>query len=44
VLGLPSEHRAEIVVHTARALGDSVAARHGTLPAVSEYRSELLSA
>ncbi|HEY3953566.1 MAG TPA: helix-turn-helix transcriptional regulator [Streptosporangiaceae bacterium] len=44
LLDLPSEHRAEIVVHSARALGESVAARHGIMPAVRDYRSELLSA
>ena len=41
---LPREHRTEIVVHAARALGDSVAARFGSLPAVREYRTLLLSA
>ncbi len=44
LLDLPSEHRTEIVVQSARALGESVAARHGILPAVRDYRSELLSA
>jgi len=44
LLDLPSEHRTEIVVHTARALGEAVAARYGSLPAVNAYRSELLSA
>jgi transcriptional regulator with XRE-family HTH domain/tetratricopeptide (TPR) repeat protein len=44
LLDLPSEHRTEIVVHTARALGEAVAARHGSLPAVDAYRSELISA
>jgi transcriptional regulator with XRE-family HTH domain/tetratricopeptide (TPR) repeat protein len=44
VLDLPSEHRTKIIVHAARALGDSVAARHGGLLAVDAYRSELLSA
>jgi tetratricopeptide (TPR) repeat protein/transcriptional regulator with XRE-family HTH domain len=44
LLDLPTEHRTEIVVHTARALGESVAARHGSMPAIDEYRSELLSA
>ena len=42
--GLPREHRAEIVVHTARSLGESVAGRHGNGPAVREYREALLSA
>jgi transcriptional regulator with XRE-family HTH domain len=41
---LPREHRTEIVVHAARALGESVAARFGSLPAVREYRTVLLSA
>ena len=44
LLDLPREHRAEIVVHAARALGESVAARHGNGPAVREYREALLSA
>jgi tetratricopeptide (TPR) repeat protein/transcriptional regulator with XRE-family HTH domain len=44
LLDLPREHRTEIVVHAARALGESVAARHGSLPAVHEYRSVLLDA
>jgi transcriptional regulator with XRE-family HTH domain len=44
LLDLPGEHRTEIVVQSARALGESVAARHGILPAVRDYRSELLSA
>jgi transcriptional regulator with XRE-family HTH domain len=43
LLDLPSEHRTKIVVHAARALGESVAARHADLPAVGDYRSELLS-
>ncbi|HEY2575344.1 MAG TPA: helix-turn-helix transcriptional regulator [Streptosporangiaceae bacterium] len=41
---LPREHRTEIVVHAARTLGESVAARFGSLPAVREYRTVLLSA
>ena len=44
LLGLPPEHRAEIVVHAARALGDSAAARHGNVPAVREYREALITA
>jgi tetratricopeptide (TPR) repeat protein len=44
LVDLPSEHRSEIVVHAAKVLGESVAARHGRLPAVDAYRSELLSA
>jgi tetratricopeptide (TPR) repeat protein len=42
--GLPREHRAEIVVHAARSLGDSAAGRHGDVPAVREYREALLTA
>ena len=44
LLDLPREHRTEIVVHAARALGETVAARHGNVPAVREYREALLSA
>jgi tetratricopeptide (TPR) repeat protein/transcriptional regulator with XRE-family HTH domain len=44
LLDLPRDHRTEIVVHAARALGESVAARHSSLPAVREYRTALLSA
>jgi transcriptional regulator with XRE-family HTH domain/tetratricopeptide (TPR) repeat protein len=43
LLDLPGEHRTKIVVDAARALGESVAARLGGLPAVEDYRSELLS-
>jgi tetratricopeptide (TPR) repeat protein len=42
--GLPREHRSEIVVHTARSLGESAAGRHGDVPAVREYREALLTA
>jgi tetratricopeptide (TPR) repeat protein len=44
LLDLPPEHRAELVVHAARGLGESVAARHGNGTAVREYREALLSA
>ncbi len=44
LLDLPREHRAEIVVQAARALGETVAARHGNVPAVREYREALLTA
>lgn len=44
LLDLPREHRAEIVMHAARVLGETVAARHGNVPAVREYREALLTA
>jgi hypothetical protein len=44
VLDLPREQRAEIIVSAARALGESVAARHGNVPAVRECREALLTA
>jgi len=44
VLGVPREHRSEIVVRAARSLGDSVAGRHGEFRAVREYREALVSA
>ena len=44
VLGVPREHRSEIMVRAARSLGDSVAGRHGDFPAVREYREALVSA
>jgi hypothetical protein len=43
VLALPRQHRPALVVRTARALGESVAAEHGDLPAVREYREALLA-
>jgi transcriptional regulator with XRE-family HTH domain len=43
LLDLPREHRTEIVVQAARALGESVAARHGDVPALREYRESLVS-
>jgi tetratricopeptide (TPR) repeat protein len=44
LFSVPREHRSEILVRTARSLGDSVAWRHGELPAVGEYRDALISA
>jgi len=44
VLGVPREHRSEIMVRAARSLGDSVAGRHGEFRAVREYREALVSA
>jgi hypothetical protein len=41
VLGLPRQHRSALVVRAARTLGESVAAEHGDLPAVREYRDAL---
>jgi tetratricopeptide (TPR) repeat protein len=43
LLGLPREHRPEIVLRVARLLGRSAAARHAGLPAVREYREALLT-
>jgi hypothetical protein len=44
LLGVPREHRSEIMVRAARSLGDSVAGRHGEFRAVREYREALVSA
>jgi hypothetical protein len=44
VLGVPREHRSEIMVQAARTLGDCVAGRHGEFRAVREYRDALASA
>jgi tetratricopeptide (TPR) repeat protein len=44
LLGLDREHRTEIVVQAARALGKSAAVRHADLPAVRAYREALLTA
>ncbi|HEY7429912.1 MAG TPA: XRE family transcriptional regulator [Streptosporangiaceae bacterium] len=44
VLGVPREHRSEILVRAARSLGDCVAGRHGDLHAVREYRDALMTA
>jgi hypothetical protein len=44
LLAVPREHRSEIMVRTARSLGDSVAGRHGEFTAVREYREALATA
>jgi hypothetical protein len=44
LLGVPREHRSEIMVRAARSLGESVAGRHGEFTAVREYREALVSA
>jgi hypothetical protein len=44
LLGVPREHRSEIMVRAARSLGESVAGRHGEFRAVREYREALVSA
>jgi transcriptional regulator with XRE-family HTH domain len=44
LLGVPREHRSEIMVRAARSLGESVAGRHGEVSAVREYREALVSA
>ena len=44
LLGVPREHRSEIMVRAARSLGESVAGRHGEFRAVREYREVLVSA
>jgi hypothetical protein len=43
VLGLPRQHRSALLVRAARSLGESVAAEHGDLPAVREYREALVT-
>jgi hypothetical protein len=43
VLGVPRAHRSAIMVRMARSLGESVAGRHGEVPAVREYREALIS-
>jgi hypothetical protein len=43
LLGLAREHRAQIVVRGAHALGNAVAARRPDLPAMDEYREALLT-
>jgi tetratricopeptide (TPR) repeat protein len=43
VLALPRQHRSGLVVRTARSLGESVAAKHGDIPAIHEYREALLT-
>jgi hypothetical protein len=44
LLGLPREHRAEIVVREARSLCQTVAGQHGDFPAVREYEEALRTA
>jgi transcriptional regulator with XRE-family HTH domain len=44
LFGVPPEHRSEIMLHTARSLGETVAIRHGEARAVREYREALVSA
>ena len=41
VLGLPLEHRTEVVQHVARKLGHAVSTRHPRLPLLAEYREAL---
>ena len=43
VLGLPRQHRPGIVLRAARSLGEAVAAEHGDVPAVRDYREVLVS-
>jgi transcriptional regulator with XRE-family HTH domain len=43
LFAVPREHRSEIMMRTARALGDTVAARHGEQRALREYREALLA-
>jgi transcriptional regulator with XRE-family HTH domain len=43
LFAVPREHRSEIVMRTARSLGDTVAARHGEQRALREYREALLA-
>lgn len=44
LLGVPREHRSEIMVRAARSLGDSVACKHGEVRAIREYREALVEA
>jgi hypothetical protein len=44
MLAVPREYRSEIMMRTARSLGDTVAGRHGEQHAVREYREALISA
>jgi len=41
LVSLPRQHRTEIVLHAARGLAESVAARHARLPALRDYREAL---
>jgi transcriptional regulator with XRE-family HTH domain len=43
LLAVPREYRSEIMMRTARSLGDTVAVRHGEQHAVREYREALVS-
>ena len=43
LLAVPREYRSEIMMRTARSLGDTVAVRHGEQSAVREYRAALVS-
>jgi hypothetical protein len=43
VLSVPRAYRSEIMVRIARSLGESVAARHGDVRAVRDYREALVS-
>jgi tetratricopeptide (TPR) repeat protein len=40
---LPSQYRPGLVLRAARSLGDAVAAKHGDLPAMRDYREALLT-
>src|SRR5262249_8543526 len=42
LLAVPREYRSEIMMRTARSLGDTVAVRHGEQHAVREYREALV--
>jgi tetratricopeptide (TPR) repeat protein len=41
VLGLPPEHRTDVILQAARALGQAAGLRHQCLPALAEYRDAL---
>jgi len=44
VLGLPPEHRTDVILQVARQLGQAAAERYPYLPAVAEYRDALAAA
>lgn len=44
VLALPRQYRTGIILRAAHSLGESVAAKHGELPAMREYREALTTA
>jgi len=44
VLRLPRQHRTGIILRAAHSLGESVAAKHGELPGMREYREALVTA